>query len=239
MEKNVLIDSKTIEKKLKKIKKGFRRYNQKLVQYYGLETAQQIERQTLDEYKQLLPKTPRFQGKLNIFNFIIGENVLIVAFYKAMKKSGKKVQETIRILYEVVDEVHTAIPPALCWVAGKIFFSRFFLFFIKRSSARVSKHPAGWRISYKKGEDNSSDWYFECQECGVIKYYQAHDAEELAKYCNFVDYIQSCVFGMGMRNPQNIGQGDSICCEYMKKGRATIVPNNLSEIVDYDLRRST
>ena len=88
MGRNVLIDSKTIEKKLKKIKKGFRRYYQKLVQYYGLETAQRIERQTLDEYRQLLPKTPRFQGKLNIFNFIIGENVLIVAFYKVMKKSG-------------------------------------------------------------------------------------------------------------------------------------------------------
>ena len=38
-----------------------------------------------------------------------------------------------------------------------------------------------------------------------------------------------------MRNPQNIGQGDSVCCEYMKKGRFTEVPENLLEIVNYDI----
>ncbi len=240
MKSNSCIDNKTVQKKLNRFNKSFMKYRQKLVRYYGSDTAEQIESQTLDEYKQLLPKTPKFRGKFSIYNTLICKNVLFVAFYKAMKKYGKEIQETIRISYEIEEEKHNAIPAALRWVVRKIVFSRLFLFYINRYSAKVGEHTEGWIIKYKKGDDNFSNWYFECHECGMIKYFHAHDVEELVPYCNFLDYIQSYVFGMGMRNPQNIGQGDSICCEYMKKGRFTEVPGNLLEIVNYDIpSRST
>jgi len=66
----------------------------------------------------------------------------------------------------------------------------------------------------------------------VIKYYKRHGAEELAQYCNYVDYIQSKAFGMGMRNPKHLGLGDDVCCQYMKRGRETVVPDNLKPLFD-------
>ena len=240
MKINTCIDNKTVQTKLNRFYKDFGKYRQKLVYYYSSDMAEKIESCTLDEYKQLLPKTPKFPGRFSIYNPLICKNALFVALYKAMKKYGKEIQETIKIAYEIEEEKHRAIPAALLWVVRKIVFSRLFLSYINRYSAKVSKHTEGWIIKYKKGDGISSDWYFECHECGMVKYFHAHDVEELGPYCNFLDYLQSDVFGMGMKNPQNIGQGDSICCEYMKKGRYTEVPENLLEIVNYDIKsRST
>jgi hypothetical protein len=240
MKNNSCIDNKTVQKKLNCFNKSFRKYRQKLVHYYGSDMTEQIENHTLDEYKQLLPKTPKFPGKFSIYNSLIFKNVLFVAFYKAMKKYGKEIQEAIKISYEIEEEMYRAVPAVLRWVLIKFVFSRLFLSYMNRCSASVGKHTEGWIIKYKKGDGNSSDWYFECHECGMVKYFHAHDVMELAPYCNFIDYIQSNVFGIGMRNPQNIGQGDSICYEYMKKGRFTEVPENLLEIVNYDIKsRST
>jgi hypothetical protein len=225
-------DKKNTNKQVKRFKKKFGKYSLKIAQYYGPEKAQQIERQTFDEYVKLLPEAPRFPGKFNIYNSIISLNVLLVAFYKAMVKYGHTVKETIRIAYEVFEDSN-AIPPFIRWVPRTILCTPFFRFYINYYGKIVSKHPEGWKIKYKKGDGKSSDLYFECHECGVIKYCKANDADELSKYCNCLDYVQSRIFGLGMSNPQNIGQGDRICCGYMKKGRATIVPDNLSEILDF------
>jgi hypothetical protein len=36
---------------------------------------------------------------------------------------------------------------------------------------------------------------------------------------------------LGMQNPQNIGQGNSVCREFFQEGRETRVPANLVSIV--------
>ena len=94
----------------------------------------------------------------------------------------------------------------------------------------MSNHPEGWKIDYRTGDGETCDWFFECSECGVVNYMRKHGAEGLAPYCNYVDFIQSRAFGLGMRNPDNIGQGGSACREYFKRGRETSLPENLASI---------
>lgn len=65
----------------------------------------------------------------------------------------------------------------------------------------------------------------------MIKFYQKHEVEELAQYCNFIDYIQSKAFVMGMQNPKNIGLGDETCVQYMKQNRETVLPDNLRPLL--------
>lgn len=65
----------------------------------------------------------------------------------------------------------------------------------------------------------------------MIKFYQKHEVEELAQYCNFIDYIQSKAFVMGMQNLKNIGLGDETCVQYMKQNRETVLPDNLRPLL--------
>jgi len=81
--------------------------------------------------------------------------------------------------------------------------------------------PEGRRIDYQSGDGETCEWLSGCSECG---------AEELAAYCTYIDFIQSRAFGLGMQNPQNIGQGSSVCREYFKQGRETCLPENLTSI---------
>ena len=157
---------------------------------------------------------------------------MIVAFYKSMRAHGKTADESIRILFALTEDSYDSMATIFRRLARKVVFSRFFFWIVKRPAEKVRNHPEGWKIDYKKGDGKTSDWYFECYECGVIIYYKKHGAEELAPYCNFIDYIQSRIIGMGMHNPKNIGQGDRICCEYMKAGRETVVPDNLRKYTE-------
>jgi hypothetical protein len=215
---------------LRRFEKTFKPYRVELTKDYGLETALSIGRHTRKEYADLLPQTPQFPGHFNLFNWVITLNVLVVALFKAMKAGGKTPEETARVLYAVSEDSHKSIPAVFTWAARKVFFSRLFLRFAQRSADRVRGHPEGWEIDYRKDDGTTCDWFFECRKCGVIKYLHRHGAAELARYCNYVDFIQSRVFGLGMQNPENIGQGDRVCRECFKQGRETLVPENLKSI---------
>ncbi|MFC1926422.1 L-2-amino-thiazoline-4-carboxylic acid hydrolase [Chloroflexota bacterium] len=226
-----MLSPSVVQKKLKKFDKSFTPYKQKLIQHYDDHLAEKITEQTRIEYERLLPQTPRFTGSINVFNWAIGEAMLIVAFYKAMKANGNTIEEVIWILFQVSGNSYESMSTVVRWFARKFVFSRIFFWIVRRSADNVRNHPEGWKIDYKKGDGKTCDWYFECHECGVIKYLEKHGAGEIAPYCNYVDYLQSRVLGMGMLNPSNIGQGDKKCCEYMKEGRETLLPENLATIL--------
>ena len=225
------LNNKTIAKRISKFDKSFKKFHQKNEKYYGSKFAERIKTDTLKFYKEILPITPHFKGRMNVGNFIINGNTLSVAYYKAMKANNKTVVDAVKIFYEINEELHKSIPKPIKWLLKKIFFSNLFLKFMQRPSAFDANHPESWKIEYKKGDGILSDFYFECKECGVIKYYKTCGVEELSKYCNSIDYIQSSILNLGMQNPKNIGQGDNICVEYLKKDRETKIPENLIEIV--------
>lgn len=226
------MNERGVQRKLKRFGKSFRPYEKKLACLCGEDSARLIADHARREYESLLPQTPIFPGTANIFNWVMGASAMMVAFHRAMKANGMTVEDTVRILFRVTEDSHRSIPAALRWVAGKFLFSRVFFQIVRRSAEKVHNHPDGWKIDYQRGDGRTCDWYFECHECGVIKYFRRHGVEELGRYCNYVDFIQSRAFGMGMLNPKNIGQGDEICCEYMKRGRDTVMPDNLKKLFE-------
>jgi hypothetical protein len=219
-----------VRKLLRRFDKTFEPYRTMLVECYGADSALRIAQQARKEYADLLPRTPQFAGRINLFNWTMGMNAMIVALHRSMMTDGRRGEDTARILFAISEEAHRSIPGVFRWVAGRIFFSRAFLWLARRSATRVRDHPEGWMIDYQTGDGEACDWYFECSECGAVKYMRRHGAEELAAYCNYIDFIQSRAFGLGMQNPQNIGQGDSVCREYFKQGREASLPENLTSI---------
>jgi hypothetical protein len=68
-------------------------------------------------------------------------------------------------------------------------------------------------------------------ECAVNKWYDAHDVAEPKPYCNFFDVTYSRLMGMGIDASQTIGTGCERCALRFKHGRETVVPQNLTMIV--------
>lgn len=220
-----------VERLLRGFGKRFKPYRRELTLRFGAAAAERIETLAIREYGDILPLTPRFAGRFNLFNWVIGLNATIVALRRAMRAEGHSAEATARVLFSVADAEHRSIPGLLRWLARKLFFSRLFLWFAQRSADGVRHHPEGWKIDYRRAS-GGDDWYFECTDCGVVKYMHKHDVGELAPYCNYVDYIQSRALGLGLRQSGCIGSGDSCCREDFSQGRETLTPANLVSIVD-------
>jgi hypothetical protein len=234
MKQNTTLPAKRIQKALSRFDRSFKNVREMCIARYGEAFATQVMAQTRVEYEKLLPQTPHFPGLINIFNTVVIFNMQMVSFYKAMKANGKSAEETVKIYYTLAEKTHNVIPKPIRWMAQKLIFSPVFLFISRTSAKHIARHVEGWQLQYKQGDGKQADWYFECQECGVIKFYQKHGVEELMQYCNFIDYIQGKAFGMGMQNPKNIGLGDEMCVQYMKQHRETMLPDNLKSIVSKD-----
>jgi hypothetical protein len=219
-------------KLLKKFDKISIRIEKKIAKYYSKKYASKIKKEARTELENIIPEIPYFSGTINIFRETIVMSAWGVSFYKPMKKSGKTVEEVVRVIYEATEEIHKSIPKPLRWFLRKFIFNPIFLKIAQISSRNVSGHPDGWKIEYKKGDNKGCDWYFEATECAIVKFFNKQGVPELAYYCNFVDYIQSKVIGMGMQQLSCIGAGDKNCVECMKQGRETKIPSNLKKLFE-------
>jgi len=198
---------------------------------YGDALAHDIAEKSRLEFEKVVPQMPEIHGRLNIFREIIEINAIAIAFYKALRSSGKTVDEVAEIFYELVSELHQAIPKPIRRIIGWFFTSPVFLTVAQHSSKHAGKSPDGWKIEYRRGTDEQCDFYFEATECAVLKFYEKVGVSEMGAYCNLVDYIQSEVFNLGMRQIAHLGSGDTRCIECFKRGRKTEVPDNLRELV--------
>lgn len=198
---------------------------------YGDVLAHEIAEKSRLEFEKVVLQMPEIPGRLNIFREIIEINAIAIAFHKALRSSGVTVDEAAEIFYETVSELHQAIPKPIRWIIGWFFTSPVFLKVAQHSSKQSGKSPDGWKIEYRRGTDERCDLYFEATECAVLKFYEKVGVSEMGAYCNFVDYIQSEVFNLGMRQPAHLGSGDIRCVECFKRGRPTEVPDNLRKLV--------
>jgi hypothetical protein len=220
----------TVRKRLRRFPTAFRPFRRELIERYGEDLATRIEDRTRHEYGAVLPRTPRFAGRFNVFNWVIGALALFVSLFRAMNAEGKTAEEIASVLFAVTADSYRSLPAVIRWMGRRLFFSRLFLWHAGRSADRARVHPEGWEIEYRAGDGLTCDWFFECSKCGAVDFMRKHDAEGLMPYCNFVDYIQGRVFGLGMQNPENIGQGSKVCREFFKQRRPTPLPENLRSI---------
>ncbi|NHJ48829.1 MAG: hypothetical protein FK733_13680 [Asgard group archaeon] len=219
------------KKLLRRYKRISRSLNRKLTDFYGNSFAEMIKNEAQQEFEGIVINLPHFSGKVNLFRQIMFFCGLAIAYYRPLKKNGKTVEESMIIFYEFIDEFHRKIPRVFRWFIRKLFFSSIFLKIIQKAAKNVSDHPEGWKMTYYKGDKKECDWYFEATECAVIKLFKNEGVPEMAKYCNFIDYIQSNVFGLGLIQKGCLGAGDETCIECMKQGRSTPIPDNLQNII--------
>ncbi len=218
------------KKLFKRHKKLSSSIGERIKQKYNADFSKRIIGESLIEFERIIPEIPHLPGKINFFRQILILNAMSVALYKPMKKAGKTSDEVFSIFYEYVEDLFTGVPRFYKWLVRNVAFSPLFLWLARKTAKNASNHPEGWKIEFHKGDGEESDWYYEATECAVIKLYEKLEVTELSIYCNFFDYLQSKIFGMGFKQKSCIGQGDKTCVECMKKGRETTTPDNLKVI---------
>ena len=72
-----------------------------------------------------------------------------------------------------------------------------------------------------------------CTQCGMITFMEKNNLQELKRICNAFDFAQAKAFGLGLRQPTRIGQGDDTCQYIFTTDRNdTVLPPNMEAILN-------
>jgi len=131
-----------------------------LVQRYGQEFANTLNREVRQEYEGLIPGVPYIKGvrakALNSFLLITAQEV---AVYKAMKKHGKGPSEAWEICHEAVKRRMARFSNIKRWFLKHLMYSRFLMRRVKRRAERQEQLRFGdFEIRYVMGDGTEFDW---------------------------------------------------------------------------------
>jgi hypothetical protein len=188
---------------------------------YGAEFADTVLSKARAEFDALIPQLPYIGGDENHLTGSLVESVRYLAFYKAMKKLGRRVEETGKILYDAilvrVDEPRAAPPPAQRLTAEQLMERR-------RERAERSqerRYPQDYVYEFVAGDGAQFDYGYDFLECAAQKFYHAQDADEFLPFYCFLDFAWSRVYGLGLTRTMTLAEGHPKCDHRFKKGRRT------------------
>jgi hypothetical protein len=158
-----------------------------IVNRFGEKFADTVLREAHEEFEVLIPQMPYIGGDENHLTGSLVESVRYLAFYRAMKKLGRKAEETGKILYDAilvrVDEPRAPIPPSQRLTTEQLMERR------KERAQRSQKrcYPQDYVYEFVAGDGEEFDYGYDFSECAAQKFYHAQGADEfLFLYC-FLD----------------------------------------------------
>jgi hypothetical protein len=80
-------------------------------------------------------------------------------------------------------------------------------------------YPADWVFRFVEGDGEAFDWGIDYTECGIVKFFRAQGAGELAPYMCLADYPVSEALGTGLIRNTTIAEGAERCDFRFKRGR--------------------
>jgi hypothetical protein len=207
--------SKSFDKALKPVRKVF-------VTNFGDELADRILEEARQEYEALIPGLPYWGKKNMMTGFLIGSSHCL-AIHRVLKKHGKSVAEIGKILYEMVEARLNKVPKPVFWLYGKLKYGKSYRERLKIQAiiSQKKQYPGDYVFTYIVGDGKEFDYGYDITECGVCKFLQAQDADEVAPFLCLVDFPLSKAFGRGLVRNMTIAEGAEKCDFRYKKGRDT------------------
>lgn len=192
-----------------------------IVSRFGEKFADTVLREAHEEFDVLIPQMPYIGGDENHLTGSLVESVRYLAFFRAMKKQGRKAEETGKILYDAilarVDEQRAPIPPSERLTTEQLMERR------KERAQRSQKrrYPQDYAYEFVAGDGEEFDYGYDFTECAAQKFYHAQGADEfLHIYCS-LDYAWSKVYWLGLSRTMTLAEGHKKCNHRFKKGRET------------------
>ena len=157
---------------------------------YGEDFSAAIDADARQEFESLIPEIPYIGGDGNELTDELIQASMGLALYRAMKKRGKTVEEIGEVLYRTVEAMATSYPKLLTRAIGFYQMSGFGQRPMRRAALESQSrlYPADWVFSFVEGDGEAFDWGIDFTECGIVKFFRAQGAEELAPYMCLADY---------------------------------------------------
>jgi hypothetical protein len=171
-------------------------------------------------YEALLPDVPYIGGDANDLTEVLYMSAIGLAFYQTMKEHSQPVEESGRVLYKVMESLFTFNDPLMAAhlrnPTGK---EEQEAYRIIEHQLKKSSYPGNWKMTFVEGDGENFDFGVDYTECGVVKYYKAHNAFELARYMCLGDFPISQSTGTGLVRTTTLGSGGPRCDFRFKAGR--------------------
>lgn len=188
---------------------------------YGAEFSAAINADARREFESLIPEIPYIGGEDNELTDELIQSSMALALHRAMKQRGKSLEETGEVLIQTVEAMATSYPKLLTRAIGFYGMSGFGQRTMRRAASRSQEraYPADWVFHFVEGDGEEFDHGIDFTECGIVKFFRAQGAEELAPYMCLADYPMSEAFGTGLVRNTTIAGGAERCDFRFKRGR--------------------
>ena len=225
---------------LREFDNAMHRIRPPLVRRYGEAFVSKIAPKIRSEFKRLIPQLPYIGGSGNpLLTFFLVSTAWYLAFYRAIQKQGKDVNELDPLIPDVYQSWMDSYPAWVLRLGGWLAFTKIARRGLERNSkiSQKQRYPGDWLFSFvpKNGHDFGVDY----TECGIYKFCQEQNAAELMPYLCSVDFIMSERMGLGLERTMTLAEGNPKCDFRFKHRRLTIWPPGLQEEVKRSLAAET
>ena len=202
----------------------------------------QLKSQMRKEFKNLIPSIPYIGGKRNIFTGFLIDSVTNLAIMRVLEKSGYSYYEIGEFTYElgeIINKIRKRKIEKNNQDPIDQYFSNLYINFLKIVSKESQKRkiPFDFVLEYVEGDGNNFDYGLKILECGVYKLYKKLGDERLAPFMCLFDYSIANVYGFGFKRTQCIGNGNSLCDTFYKKGGETPRGWPPEHLEDYKIKK--
>ena len=194
-----------------------------LASQYGSDFAEQVLRESREQYQSLLPLVPYIGGDDNHLTSSLIGSAQCLALYRAMKTHAHTAAETGKVLYDAIlarrHEPATPVSSAPLLTPEQLMERRR----QRAAQSQERRYADDYMYAFVEGDGEAFDYGYDFSECAAQKFYHAQGAEEFLPYYCFLDYAWSQVLGLGLSRSTTLSEGYARCAHRFKRGRKTLV----------------
>jgi hypothetical protein len=191
-------------------------------------------KETEARFIALLPKLPLHPGsKTHLFNELMPALATIASAYLVLKKHGYTPEQIGRLEYEGYLQSFKKIPKPIRNLARRFMVSSLFSRFMNPTMRKMkaSCREDTFFIEYAFQKKPCPATTMTCTQCAMITFMEKNGLEEMKGLCNAFDFAQAQAFGLGLKQPSCIGQGDDTCRYVFTRDISdTVLPENIVAI---------
>ena len=196
----------------------------------------QFLKETEEKFIELLSKLPLHPGsKRHLFNDLMPALAAISAVYLILKKHGYNVEQIGRLEYEGYLRYFNKIPGPIRRVARSFMVSPLFSEVMRPTTRKMtnSGREDTFFVEYAFQKKPCRATTMTCTQCAMVTFMEKNHLEEMKRICNVFDFAQAESFGLGLKQPACIGQGDETCQYTFTTDKSdTVLPPNMAAILN-------
>jgi hypothetical protein len=189
---------------------------------YEADFVAAVIRESLAEFERLIPELPYIGGEQNPLTGNLVFSASALAFYRVMKRGGKSVEETGKLLYRIMEAWIRRYPRLIRRLMGRYYMSKLNQ---RRSRQRVPlsqerRYAGDWVFEHVEGDGETFDWGRDYVECGIVKFLRSQRADELTPYLCLTDYALFGALGIELKRTMTLAEGCDKCDFRFRKGES-------------------